>query len=58
MNELYTALAKANGTIKNPTKDAQGNFGSYLTLDALLEAVRAPLAAQGLSIVQDVTDDD
>jgi len=56
--DLYTALAKANETIKNPTKDAKGNYGAYLTLDALLEAVRAPLAAQGLSIVQDVTDDD
>lgn len=56
--DLYTALAKANETIKNPSKDGSGNYGAYLTLDALLEAVRAPLAAQGISVVQDVTDDD
>ena len=55
---LYAALAAANATIKNPGKDGRGNYGTYMTLDALLEAVRGPLAAQGLSVVQDVTDDD
>ena len=55
---LYTALAKANESIKNPAMDAKGAFGRYLTLDALLEGVRGPLAAQGLSVVQDVSGDD
>ena len=52
--DLFTALAKANAVITNPSKDGKGNYGQYLTLDALLDHVRKPLAAQGLSIVQDV----
>jgi hypothetical protein len=56
--ELYAALAKANEKIRNASKDGKGNYGAYLTLPALLEAVRGPLAEQGLSAVQDLTDDD
>ena len=52
--ELFTALAKANATLKNPGKDGRGNYGAYLTLDTLLDHVRPVLAAQGLSITQDV----
>ena len=52
--DLFAALAKANAVITNPSKDGKGNYGQYLTLDALLDHVRKPLAAQGLSIVQDV----
>lgn len=52
--ELFTALAAANTTLTNPGKDGKGNYGAYLTLDALLDHVRPTLAAHGLSIVQDV----
>jgi hypothetical protein len=52
--ELHTALAKANLFLTNPGKDGKGNYGAFLTLDALLEHVRKPLATQGLSLVQDV----
>lgn len=52
--ELFTALAAANATLTNPGKDGKGNYGAYLTLDALLDHVRPTLAAHGLSIVQDV----
>lgn len=52
--ELFTALADANTTLTNPGKDGKGNYGAYLTLDALLDHVRPTLAAHGLSIVQDV----
>jgi hypothetical protein len=52
--DLFTALAKANAVITNPGKDGKGNYGAYLTLDALLDHVRKPLAAEGLSLVQDV----
>lgn len=52
--ELFTALAAANATLTNPGKDGKGNYGSYLTLDTLLDHVRPVLAAHGLSIVQDV----
>ena len=59
MNEhLYGALAVANKAIRNPKKDGTGNYGAYLTLDALLESIRGPLADNGLSVVQNVTDDD
>lgn len=56
--ELFTALAAANSEIKNPKKTARGAFGAYATLDAYLDALRPVYAAHGLSIVQDVTDDD
>lgn len=55
--DLFTALAAANMTLTNPGKDGKGNYGSYLTLDALLDHVRPVLAAHGLSIVQDVAID-
>jgi hypothetical protein len=51
---LFTALAKANTTLKNPGKDGRGNYGTYLTLDALLDHVRPVLADEGLSVTQDV----
>jgi hypothetical protein len=52
--DLYTALADANLHLSNPSKDGKGNYGTYLTLGALLDHVRKQLAEHGLSIVQDV----
>lgn len=51
---LYTALSNANQQLKNPVKDGRGNYGSYLTLDDLLDTLRPVYAEQGLSITQDV----
>jgi hypothetical protein len=52
--QLADALAKAQAGIKSITKDRTNPHfkNRYATLDAILDAVRPTLAAQGLSIVQ------
>lgn len=45
---LLTAWAAANAELTNPTKDARGNYGGYLTLDQLLDTVRPIYTAHGL----------
>ena len=59
IGELAKALAAANGHIKNPNLDAVNpHFKSrYASLGAIINAVRAPLAAQGISAVQTVSND-
>jgi hypothetical protein len=56
--EVHAALAVVNAQLTNPNKDGRGNYGTYLTLDNLLDHVRPTLAASGLSVVQDVTTHD
>lgn len=52
--QVAAALAAANAGIKSVGKDrSNSHFGNkYATLDAIMDAVRAPLAEHGLSIVQ------
>jgi ERF superfamily len=52
--ELVTALAKAQGAIENASKGAVNPHfkSSYATLADIREAIREPLAENGLSIVQ------
>lgn len=52
--QVAAALALANASLKSVGKDrSNSHFGNkYATLDAIMDAVRAPLAEQGLSIVQ------
>lgn len=54
LNEIAAALSKAQGELKNVTKDAKNpHFKSdYATLDAITEAVRPVFAKHGLAIVQ------
>lgn len=61
INELATALAKAQGEFKNPQKNKKVNVrtktgGSYefeyADFAAIVDAVREPLAKNGLSFVQ------
>lgn len=54
VKELASALAKAQGEIKSVSKDRTNPHfkNKYATLDAIMDSVRAPLAKQGLSIVQ------
>jgi len=54
LNELATALAKAQGTIKGAIKDADNPFfkSRYADLASVWDACRGALAANGLSIVQ------
>jgi len=54
INELAAALAKAQGEIKGAVKDATNPayHSKYATLDAVWEACRGPLSANGLAVVQ------
>jgi hypothetical protein len=52
INELATALAKAQATIPAVPKRGKSHTGKYATLDDLIVAVREPLAKNGLSFVQ------
>lgn len=54
INELASALAKAQGTMQNATMNRTNpHFKSkYADLSSVLDAIRAPLSANGLSIVQ------
>lgn len=54
---LWSALADSMATIKNPSKDGRGNYGTYLTLDALTAAVRGPLAEHGITFRHDIDTD-
>jgi hypothetical protein len=60
LNELYTALALAQGEIEAAAKDGKNpHFKStYATLESVIEAVRGPLSKNGLSLMQmpDVTE--
>ena len=55
--DVYAALAAVNQEVVNPHKDGRGNYGTYLTLDTLLDYVRPIYAKHGLSVLQDVTTD-
>lgn len=54
LKELATAMAKAQGQIKGALKDSANPFfkSKYADLSSVVEAIREPLAAHGLSYVQ------
>jgi hypothetical protein len=54
INELATALAKAQGEIEGASKDAKNpHFNAkYATLASVWDACRGPLTKHGLSVVQ------
>mgnify|MGYP003653041611 CR=1 FL=1 len=54
LNELYTALALAQGEIESAAKDGKNpHFKStYATLESVIEAIRGPLSKHGLSMMQ------
>lgn len=57
INEIAAALAKAQGAMKPAIKDATNPAyrSKYADLAAVFEAVRGPLAANGIAVVQDAT---
>lgn len=57
INELATALAKAQGQIKSAEFDgANPHFKSkYSTLDSIWKSCRGPLSSNGLSVVQTIS---
>lgn len=60
INELATALSKAQGEIEDATKDAENTFfktaggkgSKYATLAAVLQEIRPKFSKYGLSLVQ------
>ena len=54
LNELFAALAKAQGQIKGALKDNTNPFfkGKYADLASVWEACRIPLSQNGLSVIQ------
>lgn len=54
INELATALAKAQARIANASKDGENPHfrSSYATLASVWDACRAPLGENGLSVIQ------
>lgn len=57
INELATALAKAQGMMRNAELDRVNPFfkSKYATLASVWDAIRVPLSENGLSIAQAVT---
>jgi len=59
-DKLFAALAEAQKTIANADQDREVNAGSYqyqyATLASVMDAVRAPLAENGLAIIQITAD--
>lgn len=60
IKNLAKALAKFQGEVKDPAKNEKNPFfkSKYVPLDALIEAVRPTLSANGLSIIQMPSGDD
>jgi len=60
INELFSALAKAQGEIRPASMDATNpHFRTrYATLTAIQEACRGPLSKHGLSVIQSVESTD
>ena len=56
INELATALAKAQGTIEGAAKDATNPHykSKYETLHSTIVAIREPFSSNGLSYIQPV----
>ncbi len=54
INEIIAALSKAQGQFPGAKKDAVNPHlkNRYATLDSLIEAIRLPLATNGLSFIQ------
>lgn len=59
LNELFTALSKAQAMIKAAIKDSANPFfkSNYTSLDGCWEAARVPLTTNGLSIIQTIKEE-
>ena len=60
INELATALAKAQSEMQNASKDRRNDHfkASYASLASIIDVIRGPLSKHGLSIVQLPYEDD
>jgi hypothetical protein len=50
--KLFAALVTAMGEMEEPRKNRKGQYGEYADLAALRKATRAPLAKNGLAVIQ------
>lgn len=58
LNELASALAKAQGEITSATKDSKAHAYKYADLGAVIEAVKPSLNKNGLSFTQLIEESD
>lgn len=56
INEIATALAKAQSSMENPSKDAKGYGYNYATLDGCMQILKKCLPPNQLSLSQLVTE--
>lgn len=56
INEVASALAKAQGMMESALKDSDNPFfkSKYASLDAVWNAIRKPLSSNGLSVIQTI----
>lgn len=52
LDQLFAALSAAFGQLRNAPRTCTGEFGRYADLATLLDTARAPLAANGLTVIQ------
>lgn len=56
LDKIAPALVKAQSEIPGISKDGKANYGQYITLDTLLATVKPILTANGLAVLQPVTE--
>jgi hypothetical protein len=54
LDELFAALSGFQGAVKNVERNREGEFGPYADLGQILDAIRKPLAENGLCFTQPV----
>jgi len=59
VNELFTALAIAQGAVKKAVKDTKNEFfkSTYADLESVWDVVREPFSTNGLAVIQIPTSD-
>jgi hypothetical protein len=59
LNELFSALSKAQGQIRTAVKDSANPYfkSQYTSLDGCWDAARVPLSSNGLSIIQTIREE-
>lgn len=50
--KIAPAILAAQKKLKNPTKNAKGNYGKFADLGAVLDAAKAAFNGEGVSIIQ------
>lgn len=52
LDQFFTALAKFQGEVTMPEKNAKGNWGAYADITEIVECIRPTLSKHGLSYMQ------